>query len=102
MTERMSRVDTAWLRMDSDANLMMIVGVWLIAPRLSVAEVRERVQSRLLAYRRFKQKVVQDAAGASWVDDDRFDITHHVQPDVLEPHAGETPLQVTGETGHVR
>jgi WS/DGAT/MGAT family acyltransferase len=93
MTERMSRVDTAWLRMDSDANLMMIVGVWLIAPRLSVAEVRERVQSRLLAYRRFKQKVVQDAAGASWVDDDRFDITHHVQPDVLEPHAGETPLQ---------
>jgi hypothetical protein len=29
-SERMSRVDTAWLRMDTDANLMMIVGVWLI------------------------------------------------------------------------
>ena len=25
--ERMSRVDTAWLRMDNDVNLMMIVGV---------------------------------------------------------------------------
>ena len=27
--ERMSGVDTAWLRMDSQANLMMIVGVWV-------------------------------------------------------------------------
>ena len=26
----MSRVDTAWLRMDNDVNLMMIVGVWLL------------------------------------------------------------------------
>ena len=28
---RMSRVDTAWLRMDNDVNLMMIVGVWMLA-----------------------------------------------------------------------
>ena len=28
----MSRVDTAWLRMDNDVNLMMIVGVWLLQP----------------------------------------------------------------------
>lgn len=26
--ERMSSVDTAWLRMDSQANLMLIVGVY--------------------------------------------------------------------------
>ena len=32
--ERMSRVDTAWLRMDNDVNLMMIVGVWLLQPAL--------------------------------------------------------------------
>ena len=29
-SERMSRVDTAWLRMDNDVNLMLIVGVWLL------------------------------------------------------------------------
>ena len=29
----MSRVDTAWLRMDNDVNLMMIVGVWLLQPQ---------------------------------------------------------------------
>ena len=30
----MSRVDTAWLRMDNDVNLMMIVGVWLLQPQI--------------------------------------------------------------------
>ena len=48
--ERMSKVDTAWLRMDNDVNLMMIVGVWLLTPALSLAAVRERVQGRLLKY----------------------------------------------------
>jgi diacylglycerol O-acyltransferase len=30
--ERMSKVDTAFLRMDNDANLMQITGVWQLAP----------------------------------------------------------------------
>ena len=64
-SERMSRVDHAWLRMDTDANLMMIVGVWLLQPRLSLAELRERVGGSLLAYERFRQKVVEDPAGLS-------------------------------------
>ena len=34
--ERMSRVDTAWLRMDNDVNLMMIVGVWLLEPAIAL------------------------------------------------------------------
>jgi diacylglycerol O-acyltransferase / wax synthase len=33
--ERMSKVDTAWLRMDSPSNLMMIVGVWILRPGLT-------------------------------------------------------------------
>ena len=47
-SERMSRVDTAWLRMDNEVNLMMIVGVWLIEPQLSMADLRERVETGLL------------------------------------------------------
>ena len=92
VTERMSRVDTAWLRMDTDANLMMIVGVWLLTPRLTLAELSERAHSRLLAYPRFRQKVVEDAIGANWVDDTAFDIAHHVQREALRRHAGEKPL----------
>jgi WS/DGAT/MGAT family acyltransferase len=92
--ERMSRVDTAWLRMDTEANLMMIVGFWLIEPRLSLAELRERVGERLLKYRRFRQKVVEDTLGATWVDDDHFDLAAHVVPERLEIPAGHAPLEV--------
>ena len=38
--ERMSRVDTAWLRMDNDVNLMMIVGVWLLTPAIPLQALR--------------------------------------------------------------
>ena len=82
--ERMSRVDTAWLRMDTEANLMMIVGIWLIEPQLSLADLRERVETALLQYGRFRQKVVEDTLGAQWVDDDHFDIAAHVVPEKLE------------------
>ena len=58
--ERMSRVDTAWLRMDCDVNLMMIVGVWLLTPAITIAALRERVQDKLLKYDRFRQNAVAD------------------------------------------
>jgi WS/DGAT/MGAT family acyltransferase len=88
----MSRVDTAWLRMDTEANLMMIVGVWLIEPQLALAELRGRVETSLLKYQRFRQKVVEDAIGAQWVDDDHFDIAAHVVPETLELAPGQSPL----------
>ena len=47
-SERMSRVDTAWLRMDNDVNLMMIVGVWRIQPGIAYEALCERVQDKLL------------------------------------------------------
>jgi len=90
--ERMSRVDTAWLRMDTEANLMMIVGVWLIEPQLSLADLRERVETALLKYGRFRQKVVEDTLGAQWVDDAHFDLAAHVVPETLELSKGQSPL----------
>ncbi|MGL4573174.1 MAG: WS/DGAT/MGAT family O-acyltransferase [Burkholderiaceae bacterium] len=77
--ERMSPVDTAWLRMDSPVNLMMIVGVHVFESPIDYATLRDVVGSRLLMYRRFKQKVVQDASGAWWVDDVHFDLDAHLQ-----------------------
>ena len=88
--ERMSRVDTAWLRMDNDVNLMMIVGVWLLTPAITLEALRERIQAKLLQYDRFRQKAVSDAMGASWVDDEAFDITQHVLPMTLQPRPGES------------
>jgi diacylglycerol O-acyltransferase len=69
----MSRVDTAWLRMDNDVNLMMIVGVWLLTPAITLDALRERIETdKLLKYERFRQKAVVDAMGAMWVEDDRL------------------------------
>lgn len=92
-TERMSRVDTAWLRMDTEANLMMIVGVWLIEPALSLADLRTRAEGSLLLYDRFRQRVVEDAMGANWVEDDTFDIADHVVAETLAAAPGQSPLE---------
>jgi len=89
-SQRMSRVDTAWLRMDNDVNLMMIVGVWLLRPGITHAALCERVQDKLLKYERFRQRVVQDAMGASWVDDDAFDIERHVLHHKVRRTAGQS------------
>jgi diacylglycerol O-acyltransferase / wax synthase len=101
-SQRMSRVDTAWLRMDNDVNLMMIVGVWLLQPGITHAALCQRVQDKLLKYDRFRQKVVQDPMGATWVHDDAFDIQRHVlhekklerargqsEREALQAHVGE-------------
>ncbi|CAD5369062.1 Wax ester/triacylglycerol synthase family O-acyltransferase [Rubrivivax sp. A210] len=91
--ERMSRVDTAWLRMDNDVNLMMIVGVWLLTPAVTLTALRERIADKLLKYERFRQKAVADAMGAHWVADADFDIARHVVAARLAPRKGEAERQ---------
>ena len=76
--ERMSKVDTAWLRMDCEANLMQIVGVWSLQPGVKHARVAERLENTLLKYDRFRQRVVEDATGATWVFDRKFDLANHL------------------------
>ncbi len=88
--QRMSRVDTAWLRMDNDVNLMMIVGVWMLATPVTVDAVRARVVDKLLKYERFRQRVQQDAMGASWIEDEAFDIERHVPVARLVRRKGES------------
>jgi diacylglycerol O-acyltransferase / wax synthase len=85
--ERMTKVDTAWLRMDSPSNLMMIVGVWSLKPSIKYDELCRRVQERLLKYNRFRQRVVEDTAGATWVEDSDFDIERHIVREKLRKHA---------------
>ncbi len=99
--ERMSKVDTAWLRMDTASNLMMIVGVWVLKPGVSHAAVCERVQARLLKYNRFRQRVVEDAAGATWVDDKRFDIANHVVIEKLPKNARDQQAALQDRVGEL-
>ncbi len=91
--QRMSKVDTAWLRMDSRANLMMIVGVWILKPAITYAALCQRVQERLVPIARFRQMAVEDAAGATWVHDPAFDVQRHVVREVLSAPQGQQALQ---------
>lgn len=99
--ERMSKVDTAWLRMDSPSNLMMIIGVWTLRPGIAHEALCARVQDSLLKYHRFRQRVVEDAAGASWVEH-KVDIRRHVLREKLGRHRpGEAQAALQKRVGEL-
>ena len=91
--ERISGVDTAWLRMDQPTNLMMIVGVMMFEGRVGLEAARRAIASRFLSFPRFGQCAVQDAAGAWWEAPESFDISAHVVPARLAGRAGKRELE---------
>ncbi|MBP7520505.1 MAG: wax ester/triacylglycerol synthase family O-acyltransferase [Leptothrix sp. (in: Bacteria)] len=92
--ERMSPVDTAWLRMDRPSNLMMIVGVLHLDKPVDASRLRATLQRRLVQrFRRFRQRVVNDWSGWWWEDDPEFDLDHHFVRRALPPPAGPRELQ---------
>lgn len=91
--ERMSSVDTAWLRMDAPSNLMMIVGIQVFESPVGLEPLRALLRERLLVHRRFVQRVERDAGGASWVDDDAFDLDRHLVEHRLPKPGGDVELQ---------
>jgi len=75
--EKMSTVDTAWLRMDSDANLMMIVSVLLFDRPLDMVRFKRTMRKRFLLYSRFRSCVLQDLTGAWWQEQE-VDLDQHI------------------------
>jgi WS/DGAT/MGAT family acyltransferase len=91
--ERMSSVDTAWLRMDGPGNSMMIVGVSATATPVCRADFRRMIEQRFLCFSRFRHRPVADPIGASWVEDREFDLDAHLKFAVLPEPAGKAELQ---------
>jgi WS/DGAT/MGAT family acyltransferase len=91
--ERVSHVDTAWLRMDRPSNLMQIVGVMLFDGDLDYERLRAAIEKRMLGFRRFRQTVVEDGAGYVWQDDPDFDLDHHLHHQLLPGRKGKSELQ---------
>ncbi len=83
--EKMSTVDTAWLRMDSDGNLMMIVAVLMFDKPLDTQRFRHIIQTRLLSYSRFRSRVVHDMTGSAWWNEQEIDLDHHILHYRLKP-----------------
>jgi len=91
--EKMSAVDTAWLRMDRPHNLMMISGVLMFREKLSLVRLRKVITKRFLVFRRFSQRPVESAAGAFWETDPDFDLDQHIVRHELPGRAGRRELQ---------
>ena len=89
----MSRVDTAWLRMERPTNLMMITGVLVLETPLPIDRLRKVIKQRFLSYPRFRQKAVDGTTGAVWEDDADFDINWHVRLAALPGRAGKHELE---------
>ena len=91
--EKMSAVDTAWLRMDRPSNLMQIVGVMIFDGALDEARLRAAIEQRMLGYARFRQVVSQQNGGYAWCDDPDFDLDHHLRRAVLPGAGGQAELE---------
>jgi WS/DGAT/MGAT family acyltransferase len=93
LKEPISKVDTAWLRMEQATNLMMITGVIVLDPVVTFESVLHTIRQRWLAFRRFRQKAVNRAGGAYWELDEDFDIHAHVRRVALPGDAGRDELE---------
>ena len=91
--EPISKVDTAWLRMEQPTNLMMINGVIMMDEQLDYDRLIKTIEQRFLAFRRFRQKAVDGARGAHWVFDEDFDIRQHVKRTALPGAADRAELE---------
>ncbi|HEX7327407.1 MAG TPA: wax ester/triacylglycerol synthase family O-acyltransferase [Casimicrobiaceae bacterium] len=91
--QRISAVDTAWLRMDSPGNLMMICGVLFFRTRIDIARLRDVIAKRFLVFPRFRQRPVETVAVSYWEDDGAVDLEQHVVGVALPGRAGPRELQ---------
>ena len=92
-SERMSSVDTTWLRMDRPHNLMLIVAVWILEGPVALDRLENQLAERQLTYRRYRQKVEFVPGGIYWRDDPHFDLAHHITRVRLPGRGGKQALQ---------
>ena len=90
--QRMSSIDTAWLRMDLPENLMMITGIMTFESRLSRQDLRAILAERFLRFPRFSMIPRTDLAGAYWEEDAFFDLDRHIHELALPEPGGERQL----------
>lgn len=91
--EPISKVDTAWLRMERPTNLMMITGVISFDRAVDVERLKQTIAARFLSFKRFQQKAVETANGAYWEVDADFDIDAHLRVVALPGAADKAELE---------
>ncbi len=91
--ERMSSVDTAWLRMDRATNRMAIVGVLVLETPLAYERLKAALEARLLRYERFRMRPHEEFGSASWEEVPRFDLERQLRRVRLPGRGGPAALK---------
>lgn len=104
-THHMSAVDSAWLRMDTPGNLLVVNAVIWTAEPADFDVFREIISERMIdRFPRFRQHPGSSRIPlrrAEWVDDEAFDADRHYRYVTLEAPGDEAALQahVSSQSG---
>ncbi len=104
-THHMSAVDSAWLRMDSPGNLLVVNAVFWTAEPADLDALRAVIGERMInRFPRFRQHAAPSRiplGRAEWVDDEDFDPERHFRYVTLDAPGDEATLQayVSSQTG---
>jgi diacylglycerol O-acyltransferase len=94
--EHLSGPDNSWLRMGDRTNLMTITGYLDFDEPVSYEALREQFQERLLPFKRFRQRVINEETPfrrPTWVVDEGFDIDCHIHHVALPEPQGKAEFQ---------
>src|SRR5688500_9126019 len=91
--QRLSSIDTAWLRMEDPTNLMMVTGLLVFDQPLSFARLRQTIEQRLLSFDRFQQQIVYVGGAPHWQADPHFTLSAHLHRIALPSPHDQAALQ---------
>jgi diacylglycerol O-acyltransferase / wax synthase len=95
-SESMSKVDAAWLHMESPTNMMMITGVMMFDRPVDFQRLLATYEHRMAGmHPRFKQRVREGGliGGPRWEEDPHFTLSQHVHRIALPAPGDQTTLQ---------
>ena len=92
-SEWATRADVAWARMDTPHQPMVVTILLLLADALNEEGLRELLRQRLLAFARFRQRLVQQHGRYAWVEDGTFDLNAHLERRWLPEPADQRALE---------
>lgn len=75
----MSASDTCWYNMERDVNHMMVVGLMFFDAAPTREKLEKLLQERLLCFARFRQVPTQAYGFRRWVEDQNFQLAHHLE-----------------------
>ncbi|WP_303842978.1 wax ester/triacylglycerol synthase family O-acyltransferase [Aeromonas sobria] len=93
LSEFISCVDTAWLRMDRPNNLMQIIGVLMFEGQLDEPRLRDGLRHTMSVQPRFQQRAILEGGSYYWRHDPDFDLDQHLKRVILPGKAGKLELE---------